>query len=403
MILKSDLLDIISIQQQQLAFQQSYPREMLPQLRFYNEMALIITGIRRCGKSTLLTQLLQQQNLQTTLFINFDTPRLFDFQFSDFRLLDEIIQEKQVKILFFDEIQVIDQWEIYVRGKLDEGYQVIVTGSNASLLSRELGTKLTGRHISKELFPFSFSEFCAFLQLPQNAESVEKYLHKGGFPQYLKTQENELFEHLINDILYRDIVVRYAIRDEQSMKRLVLFLASNVGNLISASKLTQSLNVKSTSTVQEYLTYLENAYLIQLIPKFAYSYKAQLVNPRKVYFIDNGLQEAISPSFTADLGRKLENAVFWALRRQYQEIYYYNENNKECDFVVCKNAQPQQLIQVCLTLNAENREREIQGVLDAMRFFDFDNGYIITLNQKDKVISDGKTIEIIPFAEFFVN
>lgn len=100
MILKSDLLDIISIQQQQLAFQQSYPREMLPQLRFYNEMALIITGIRRCGKSTLLTQLLQQQNLQTTLFINFDTPRLFDFQFSDFRLLDEIIQEKQVKILF---------------------------------------------------------------------------------------------------------------------------------------------------------------------------------------------------------------------------------------------------------------------------------------------------------------
>lgn len=232
---------------------------------------------------------------------------------------------------------------------------------------------------------------------------MEKYLHKGGFPQYLKTQENELFEHLINDILYRDIVVRYAIRDEQSMKRLVLFLASNVGNLISASKLTQSLNVKSTSTVQEYLTYLENAYLIQLIPKFAYSYKAQLVNPRKVYFIDNGLQEAISPSFTADLGRKLENAVFWALRRQYQEIYYYNENNKECDFVVCKNAQPQQLIQVCLTLNAENREREIQGVLDAMRFFDFDNGYIITLNQKDKVISDGKTIEIIPFAEFFVN
>ena len=185
------------------------------------------------------------------------------------------------------------------------------------------------------------------------------------------------------------------------MKRLVLFLAANVGNLISASKLTQSLNVKSTSTVQEYLTYLENAYLVQLIPKFSYSYKAQLVNPRKVYFIDNGLQEAISPSFTSALGRKLENTVFGALRRQYKEIYYYNENHKECDFVACENNQPKQLIQVCFTLNTENREREIGGVLDAMQFFNQDTGYIITLNQKDKFLFESKTVEIIPFAEFF--
>lgn len=401
MLLKSDLLDAINAQSKQFSHQQSYPREMLTKLRFYDEMALIISGIRRCGKSTLLTQLLQQQDPQKTLFINFDTPRLFDFQFNDFRLLDEIIQEKQAKILFFDEIQVINQWEIYVRGKLDEGYKVVVTGSNASLLSQELGTKLTGRHISKELYPFSFTEFCEFKQFSQNAESVMHYLQQGGFPQYLKTQEKELFEHLINDILYRDIVVRYAVRDEQSIKRLVLFLAANVGNLISANKLTQSLNVKSTSTVQEYLNYLENAYLVQLIPKFAYSYKAQLVNPRKIYFIDNGLQESISPSFTSDLGRKLENAVFWELRRHYKEIYYYNENNKECDFVVCANSQPQKLIQVCLTLNAENKEREIAGVFDAMAFFNQDLGYIITLDQKDKVLREGKTVEIIPFAEFF--
>ena len=401
MLLKSDILNVIHIQQQQLNRQQSLPREMLPLLHLYDEMALIISGIRRCGKSTLLTQLIHQQVPNKALFINFDTPRLFDFQLNDFRLLDEIIQEKQVEILFFDEIQIISQWEMYVRGKLDEGYKVIVTGSNASLLSQELGTKLTGRHISKELFPFSFTEFCQFMHLPLNADSVELYLKQGGFPQYLKTQENELFEHLINDILYRDIVVRYAIRDEQSMKRLVLFLAANVGNLISASKLTQSLNVKSTSTVQEYLTYLENAYLVQLIPKFSYSYKAQLVNPRKVYFIDNGLQEAISPSFTSDLGRKLENTVFWALRRQYKEIYYYNENHKECDFVVCENNQPKQLIQVCFTLNTENREREIGGVLDAMQFFNQDTGYIITLNQKDKFLFESKTVEIIPFAEFF--
>lgn len=401
MILKSDLLSVIQSQQIRLNKQQSYPREMLAQLHLYDDFALIVSGIRRCGKSTLLNQLLQQQPQKSVFFLNFDTPRLFNFQFDDFVLLDEIIQEQQQEVLFFDEIQVIEQWERYIRGKLDEGYKVVVTGSNASLLSRELGTKLTGRHISKELFPFSFQEFCGFMQYPQNAESVSHYLEQGGFPQYLNTKDKELFDNLINDILYRDIVVRYAIRDEQSMKGLLLFMAANIGNLISASKLKQILNLKSTATIQEYLTYLENAYLIQLIPKFSYSYKTQLVNPRKAYFIDNGLQSAISPSFTDDFGRKLENAVFWELRRKYKEIYYYNENNKECDFVVCQNNQPTKLIQVCLTLNAENLAREKNGLLDAMQFFGIETGYIITLNQRDKLIEQGKTIEIIPFAEFF--
>lgn len=173
------------------------------------------------------------------------------------------------------------------------------------------------------------------------------------------------------------------------------------GNLITAGKLKQSLEVKSTATVQEYLSHLEQAYVIQMLPKFSYSYKVQLANPRKAYFIDNGLQRVISPSFSQDLGRKLENAVFWELRRQFSETYYYNENHKECDFVVCRNSTPVQLIQVCRQLNAENIPRERNGLLDAMNFFGFDQGLIITLNQEDKMIADGKTIEVVPFWKAF--
>ncbi len=401
MLLKSEIKQAIETQKQQLTGQ-TYPRQMLEKIKILPNFALVVSGIRRSGKSTLLAQLIEKQQQNSYLFLNFDTPKLFDFEFGDFALLDEIIAEnKEIKTLYFDEIQVVEGWEIYVRGKLDQNFQVVVTGSNASLLSRELGTKLTGRHISKELFPFSFVEFCEFLGKQNNANAVEDYLQQGGFPQYLQLGEDEILNALINDILYRDIIVRFGIRDERSMKRLLLFLAGNIGNLITAGRLKQSLEVKSTATVQEYLSHLEQAYVIQMLPKFAYSYKVQLANPRKVYFIDNGLQRVISPSFSPDLGRKLENAVFWELRRQFAELYYYNENHKECDFVVCQNSMPVQLIQVCWQLNAENIARERDGLLDAMNFFGFEQGKIITLNQEDKMIIDGKTIEVLPFFQVF--
>lgn len=401
MLLKSEIKQAIETQKQQL-MQKTYPRKMLEKINIMPNFALVVSGIRRSGKSTLLTQLIEKQEQNNFLFLNFDTPKLFNFEFNDFALLDEIIAENPlIQTLYFDEIQVIEGWEVYVRGKLDQGFQVVVTGSNASLLSRELGTKLTGRHISKELFPFSFTEFCEFLGKEKNAEAVENYIQQGGFPQYLQLNEEEILNTLINDILYRDIIVRFGIRDERSMKRLLLFLAGNVGNLITAGKLKQSLEVKSTATVQEYLSHLEQAYVIQMLPKFSYSYKVQLANPRKIYFIDNGLQRVISPSFSQDLGRKLENAIFWELRRRFSEIYYYNENNKECDFVVCQKSTPIQLIQVCWQLNAENLMRERDGLLDAMNFFGFEQGLIITLDQEDKIIMDGKTIDIVPFWSAF--
>lgn len=280
---------------------------------------------------------------------------------------------------------------------------MVITGSNASLLSKELGTKLTGRHITKELFPFSFLEFCSFYNIPSDHNAFEQYTTKGGFPEYLKTLNNDILSALIDDILYRDIAVRHNIRDVKSLKRLLLFLGANIGNLISATKLTQSIGIKSSATVLDYFSHFEQAYLVQFMPKFAWSYKVQIVNPRKVYFIDTGLLAAITPSFSKDEGRKLENIVFWELRRKNYDLFYYNENGKECDFVVCSKNQVYELIQVCYELNYDNMTREIEGLIDAMRFFGINTGTIVTLKQEDKINDGQNLIKVFPVSNFLLN
>lgn len=401
MVTKNEILDVVHQQSDKLNAEATYERNLLSKLRLNDSgFANIISGIRRCGKSTLLAQLIKKQTEQV-LYINFDTPRLFGFDFLDFRALDDILQEQDsIKWLFFDEIQTVKSWEIYVRGKLDQGYGIVVTGSSASLLSRELGTKLTGRHLSKELFPFSYKEFCGYVNAGQGSESLAVYLEKGGFPQYLKTENKELLTQLVTDIIYRDIAVRYNIRDEQSLKKLFVFLVSNVGNLVSATKLKGVLGIKSTATLLDYFSYFEQTYLLYLLPKFSYSYKTQLVNPRKIYLIDIGLQFAMSSSFTDDSGRRLENMVFLELRRTTTELFYFNENNKECDFVVCRNGKPRVVIQVCYKLTNENLPREQNGVLEAMNYFNLNTGYLLTFNQTDKIYNGEKNIDVIPVYEF---
>jgi len=188
MIKQSVLKELIEQQQIQLnKTDLGYKRDLLTQLdlELVNH-ALIISGIRRCGKSTLLHQLIENTSGEN-FFLNFDTPKLYNFDLNDFALVDEIILNSACTMLFFDEIQVVEGWELYVRQKLDEGYRVVVTGSNASLLSKELGTKLTGRHVTKELFPFSYQEFCSFKGIDAEASSFTQYMDIGGFPEYVKT------------------------------------------------------------------------------------------------------------------------------------------------------------------------------------------------------------------------
>lgn len=375
-------------------------REELRNITIPSSFALIISGIRRCGKSTLLLLLQKTQIENEVLYINFDNSKLYNFELSDFQILDKIISSTNKKTLFFDEIQVIEGWEIYVRQKLDENYKVVVTGSNASLLSKELGTKLTGRHLSKELFPYSYTEFLRQSNLLADHKSTEIYLQKGGFPEYLRTNQTEILTTLFDDIIYRDIAVRYNVRDVHSLKKLALILITNTGNLISASKLKQNLSIKSTSTVLEYFSYFENSYLFFFVPIFSYSIKNQLVNPRKVYSIDLGLIDTISTSFTKNWGHILENAVYLHLRRSYKEIYYFKMKNVECDFVVVDRGNVVSLIQVCYEMNLENKAREMNGLNEAMVELKLNKGLIITLNQSDSYIYKDKFVEIITAHQF---
>lgn len=364
--------------------------------------ARIITGVRRCGKSTVV----QMHFLKKSAFyLNFEDTSLYGFDTKDFEILNEAIEkyskENSCKYLCFDEIQSVNGWEIFVHRKLEENYLVIVTGSNASLLSWELGTRLTGRHLDYEMFPFSFQEFCVLKKLKVNTNSFSKYLTQGGFPEAIKNESDEILQRLFDDILTRDIAVRHSIRDVRTLKILSLYLASNCGNLISGSKLSAQLGIKTNVTILEYLSYLEQCYLFFFVPKFNYSAKAQSVNPKKVYCIDTGMIQSVTLSSNADMGRMLENAVFIELRRRTKNIWYYSESSFECDFLYGHDSVPENAVQVCYELTSENREREVRGLVETCKKFPGVKPLIVTFNQKDKISYDGMIIEAIPAVEFF--
>ncbi len=401
MILSSVIQKIILAQRENVALHDTgLKRTALLKLPDLSGHALIVSGIRRCGKSTLLFQLLEKK-YPKALYLNFEDPRLYDFRKQDFTRLDEVIKASGNKVLFFDEIQIIPEWERYVRQKLDEGYKMVITGSNASLLSRELGTKLTGRHITRELFPFSYSEFCSFKKVQPSIGYLLLYMETGGFPEYVKSPEAEILNQLFDDILVRDIAVRYGIRDVKTLQRLALYLVSNTGKLISGNRLKTLFEIGATSTVLEWLSHLEYAWLFHFVSRFNYSLRKQLINPRKVYAADTGLITINSASFTNDSGWKFENLIFLHLRRVYPEIHYFAEK-KECDFVVGSKGKIQAAVQVCFDLNPDNLDREIGGLLEAMVFFKLKEGVIVTLQQKDRYERDGMVVQVVTASDYMM-
>jgi uncharacterized protein len=397
MLLKSEIEEVYKEQQSMLyAKDKSIKRNKFDQVTNNNDFVQIISGIRRCGKSTLLHQLMSKY--KKIAYLNFEDPRILNFEVSDFIKLEEIIP-KDTQAYFFDEIQNVVKWEIFVRKLHDNKKKVYITGSNASLLSKDLGTRLTGRYLNAELFPFSFNEFLEFSKSSKSVQSVEKYLEKGGFPEYLKQQNTEVLQNLLKDIVLRDIAIRYGIRNIKTLMDIALFLLSNVGKESTYNGLKKTFEVGSANTVLDYLTWLEDAYLLFFLQKFSWSAKSRNINPRKVYAIDNGFITANSLSFSKDKGRLLENAVYLHYRSKGLQMYYFKEK-QECDFVLFKNNTCQSVIQVCYELNSDNKEREINGLLEAMDFFDLKEGNIITLKQNDVLTMGNKKVKIIPMLEF---
>lgn len=373
-------------------------RDALSEIPVADSFATIITGIRRCGKSTLLLQLLQR-DYQDAIYLNFEDIRLSGFEMDDFTRLHREIEKRALKVMFFDEIQIVTGWEKFVNQLLRENYKVFITGSNASMLSVELGTHLTGRHLSMELFPFSYDEFIRFKNIDNEENSILDYLKTGGIPEYVKTGLPDILNTLIDDILIRDIAIRHSVRDVNSLRQLTTFLITNIGNLISANKLTGMFNIKSATTFLEYFSYLKDAYLLEFIPLFHHSLKTQARNPKKIYAMDLGFYTENSISTSDNMGRRLENLIFLHLRRKYKQIFYYKEKG-ECDFVVMEKNAVKEAVQVCLSVNNENFEREYNGLLEAMKNLNLKEGTVVTLNQSDTFTKDGLTVRVTPASEF---
>ncbi|MGB0880699.1 MAG: ATP-binding protein [Polaribacter sp.] len=400
MVLKSEIEKAFLLQQQKIKrSKQAYTeREKIKTVALDTGFIQVISGIRRCGKSTLMRFLMS--NYTKTVFFNFEDPRIVNFEVADFDKLDEIIP-LETEAYFFDEIQNVPQWEVYIRQLHDDGKKVFVTGSNASLLSKELGTRLTGRYLNTELFPFSYQEYLNFEKKEVGENSIKAYLKMGGFPEYLKSKNPEVLHNLLKDIVLRDIAVRYSIRNTKVLLDIVLYLLSNVSKEMTYNSLRKVFQVGSTHTVVDYLTWAEDAYLLFFVQKFSWSAKRMAVNPRKVYAIDNGFIDVNSLSFSEDKGRVLENAVFLFLRNKGQKMYYFKEKY-ECDFVLFTKKKCTKAVQVCQEITTDNQPREFNGLLEAMNYFNLKEGIIITQNQKDEFQIENKTVKLIPCFEYFL-
>ncbi len=395
-MLKEKLEEIIAAQRKELALgEKTVPREDLAVIKPMTSFAIAISGIRRCGKSTLLKQLLKRE--KEFYYLNLEDVRLDGFGLQDFTKANEIFKEHYGKngIYFFDEIQTVPKWEKFVRWLIDKKEKVVLTGSNASLLSRELGTLLTGRHLSHELFPFSFKEFLKYHKFKPSKNSFAKYFENGGFPEYLEKKQNYVLQELLKDVIMRDVAIRFGIRNSRLLKKLAIYLISNVGKEFSYNSLKKMFSVASVQSIIDYISFFEDAYLIFTTPKFDYSFKKQQINPRKIYSIDNGLSATNSISFSKDKGRMLENQVFLHLRRKNKEIFYFKEKG-ECDFVFKEKEKIAGAIQVCYSLTEDNLKREVSGLLEALKKFNLKKGLILTYNQEDTLQKNNKEIAIKP-------
>jgi predicted AAA+ superfamily ATPase len=351
-------------------------------------------------------------------YLTFEDDRFLGFQAEDandlYQALVELFGDRKVFIV--DEVQNVTGWEHFVRRFMEMGFKFYITGSNASLLSRELGTRLTGRYVPVELFPFSFREFLKFrnLSIPdlQRMTTADKgilksalvsYLQMGGIPDALKYPELTLLRTLYNDVLYRDIATRYHLNAITALKELAFFLMSNPANLISFNKLKDQFRLGSVNTIKSYIDYMENSWLVFSVNLYDFSIKRQQIAPKKIYSIDSGLSNAVGFGFSPNTGKLLENLVFLALRqRSNQEIYYYTTpSGFEVDFYLPKK---QQLVQVTQNLNhPATRARELRALTEAIQLIKVKSAIILSDSNEDGFEVSGVPVKICSTAEWLLS
>ena len=374
------------------------------------KMPIVITGIRRCGKSFLLKLIKEELSIKEKgyFYINFNDERLVDFSIEDFQKIIDFLNEHNYEekcFLFIDEIQEVMGWEKWV-DRIKNRYPLFITGSNSRLLSKEISTVLTGRSINLSLTPFNFREFLEARkvkienwQLDLKQQSIirrefEIFLQSGGIPLRVISGNNIVMKELHENILYRDIIKRFGKLVRQ-IKEISVYLMSNPSSLVSLRAVSKMVRIKNTSTVKSILDSFESSFLFFFTNKFDYSVKKQVQNPRKVYCIDNGFLINLGFRLSEDKGKLLENLVAIELKRMGKEIFYYSDKN-ECDFLIREGIKIVNAIQACYELTEENKEREINGLLEAMKKFKLKEGSILTYNQSDELKVKDKIIKVIP-------
>ncbi len=383
--------DILLVQKQEL--ENKRKEEYIPRqarVELGSPLIQVVIGPRRAGKSFFVMHTLKDP----VGYVNFDDENLVKVQ--DY---DEIIAALNAiydspKQYLFDEIQNLPRWELFVNRLQRQGYQLIITGSNSKLLSTELSTHLTGRHIPILVLTFSFQEYLQVWQEKNRSElttseikeKLSDYLTYGGYPEpAMKGLEYKAYlSTLYDSILYKDIVQRYDLRSGKVVSDLALYLLSNIATEYSYHSLTKVLNFKSSHTIKKYLNYLEEAFIFFSISKFSYKVREQISSNKKIYCFDNGFLSAKAFSFSQNIGRLYENAV--AKHLYGKEIYFWkNSQHEEVDFVVQEERKIKQLIQVCTSLdNPKTKQREIRALLKASEELKCDNLLIITTDYENE-------------------
>ena len=400
-----------------------YLKEIIKLITKTNQI-VCIAGVRRSGKSTLIKQiakeLIKETKNENTLIVNFEDERFSERNLKTLIDIYDCYLEKvgpdKKPYIFFDEIQNVQEWERFVRGKHErKEANIIVSGSSSKLLSAELATLLTGRHLIFNIYPLSFKEFLFFKNLQIRSEIdiatkrieikrlFQEYLESGGFPEVvLSSEKKRILLSYFDTIISRDIIERFNIREREKIKTLAKFYLTNISSSVTYNKVSRFINVPLT-TVERFSEYLETANLIFFIKKFSYSLKGQEKSPRKVYSIDCGLSNTIGFRFMKNFGRTMENivAVELKIRQTFNpsiEIFYWKDyQQREVDFVLKAGTEVKQIIQVSYKIDDMNtKERELRSLLKAMDEFKLKEGLIITDDFEDEEKIDGKKVIYTP-------
>ena len=345
--------------------------------RLENPLIKVIIGPRRAGKSFFAIHFLRRHGLFG--YVNFDDERLVETKDYDEILANVDSIYSSPKYLLFDEIQNLPKWELFVNRLQRQGYNLVLTGSNSNLLSRELATHLTGRHLPIHIFPFSFAEIMQSenreLASTEIKAKLEEYVLQGGYPEpFIKhMDQKEYLRTLFTSVIFKDIVKRHRIRYAKGLENLATYLLSNIAKEFSYTNLSQVTQCRGIHTVEKYISYLEETFLFFTISRFSFKAREQMRSNKKIYCIDNGFITAMAFSVSADNGRRYENAVAIELKKQelageLSSLHYWkNPQQEEVDFVIRKGTEIKQLVQVCYELNQETKKREIRALLKASR------------------------------------